>query len=559
MKKRIYINFLCLILLGALLFSITVSLIFSNASKNQEKSSIRETAKMVSGLLDRNAGGQYIDYIDYSDTIRITVIAPDGVVLLDNINDAETLENHWDREEFIKACENGRGEAIRYSSTLGEVTYYYAIKLKDGNVLRVSKTMRSITAIFTSILSAILAVTLITLLLAHFVAQRLTENILRPLNNINIENGDAVAGSALLPYDELLPYVRKIDQQKRKISEQIKDLKNRTETIEAITGNMKEGLTMIDKNGLVLTANRSIIDIFHNNDAVGKSILHLCREIEFQQGVKECLAGASLEMPFRRNDRIYNIYFSPVYREDEIDGAVILFFDTTDKFKAEKQRREFSANVSHELKTPLTTISALSEMIESGMAKTADIADFAGKISGEAERLLHIIEDIIRLAEFDEGDIDGDLSTFDLYGLAVEVNMRLRRKAEEKYVKVAIEGEHVQMTANRRMLDELLYNLLENGIKYNRENGQVTVIITRDGGFCRIAVADTGIGIPEEERERVFERFYRVDRSRSRKTGGTGLGLSIVKHIAEHHHGYVKLESELGVGTTVTCRVLMQN
>jgi len=277
--------------------------------------------------------------------------------------------------------------------------------------------------------------------------------------------------------------------------------------------------------------------------------------MEFQQGVKECLSGGNADIVFEINKKTYNIYFSPVHEKNSTNGGVILFFDVTEKYKSEKQRREFSANVSHELKTPLTGITAYSEMIENGMAKDEDIKTFAGKISEQAKRLVGIINDIIKLSEFDEGKAEIGTESFELYALAEAVADSLREN--DKGVGVSVTGERFDISANRRMIDELLYNLIDNGIKYNKDGGSVTVTLSREDGLCKIAVADTGIGIPKEHHPRIFERFYRVDKSRSKKTGGTGLGLSIVKHIAEHHGGRVELESTDGAGTTVTCRLIM--
>ena len=547
MKKRIYLNFIGLILLSVLLFSISISLVIYNVSQNQEITAVKEKAMLITSLLNRSSSSEYANYIDDRDTTRISIIASDGTVLFDNKAEAETMENHSDREEFIQAIQTGRGEAKRYSKTLGVTTYYYAVKLNDGAILRVSKAMNSIAATFTPILPTILLITAITLVIANSVARRLTDSIIEPLNTIDFDNIDPSI------YDELLPLAKKIDQQKRKIAEQFSALKNRTDTIEAITRNMKEGLALIDKNGIVLTANKSIRDIFRIRDAIGISILQLCRVTEFQEGVKKCLNGANPEIIFKRDNKIFNVYFSPVYHDDKINGALILFFDTTDKYKAEIQRREFSANVSHELKTPLTTILAVSDVIGTGMAKKNDIKNFSEKIAREAERLLRIIDDIIRLAEFDEGNIFAEFSKFDLYELAANVITGLQEKADEKQVSLRLEGEHVQIRANRRMLDELLYNLLDNGIKYNKNGGQVTVNLAQNARFCKITITDTGIGIPDEHIGRIFERFYRVDQSRSKKTGGTGLGLSIAKHIIEHHHGHIDVESQVGVGTTITC------
>ena len=551
MKKRIYSSFLGLILLCVLLLSALICLIFYSASKNQEIASIKDRARLVSDLLNSSGHDQYIDYISKDESsARMTIITPDGTVLLDSKTDASTLGNHGGREEFIKAVQAGNGEATRYSSTLGRETYYYAVRLSDGNVLRISKPMNSVIEIFTTILPPVVIVTGIILLLAGFVVRRLTNGIVSPINAIDFESDN------LSVYDELLPYVKKIDSQKNEIARQIAALKDRADTIEAITGNMREGLILIDKSGTTLMANKSAAEIFNESEMAGKNILHICRETGFQQEIKQCLSGHRSEMPFERGNHVYNVYFSPVHSDSETNGAVILFFDVTERHNAEKQRREFSANVSHELKTPLTTISALSEMIENGMAKDDDVKGFASRISEQSKRLLNIIEDIIRLSEFDEGSIHKDQSAFDIYELAGSIIAGLKNEADEKHVAVQLIGEHLEVTANKRMIDELLYNLIDNGIKYNKDGGQLTISLSGDGDYCKIAVSDTGIGIPKEHQERVFERFYRVDKSRSKRTGGTGLGLSIVKHIVEHHDGRIELKSADGVGTTVKCYIV---
>ena len=554
MKKRIYLNFLGLMLLSVLLISTFVCAIVFNVIINQEMAAIRDRAQLVSDLLDNGlGGGQFIvasfaDYFNHNPgAARLTVIASDGTVLIDNKASAEAMGNHSDREEFRQAILTGNGEATRYSYTTGLSTYYYAVLLGDGSVLRVSKAMYNITGIFSAILPAIAAVSVLVLLIANMVSRRLTGNILQPLNEIDFDGDNTIV------YDELLPYVKKIEQQKREIDTQIVTLKNRTDTIEAITGNMKEGLLLIDKAGMVLIANKSASEIFHEYSITQKNILHICRGIEFQQGVKQCLSGVGNELEFERGEKIYSVYFSPVHSGEKISGGAILFLDCTEKLESERQRREFSANVSHELKTPLTSICALAEIIENDIAKEEDIKGFAGKITIQARRLICVIEDIIRLSEFDEGKVGRDYSEFDLYELVESVIEALREKMAEKNIAIRIDGIRPNLSANRQMIDELIYNLIDNAIKYNKENGSIAVTLECESGFCKIIVADTGIGIPMVHKNRIFERFYRVDRSRSKKTGGTGLGLSIVRHIAEHHRGRVELESIPGESTTVVC------
>ena len=478
-------------------------------------------------------------------TLRVTIIDEAGNVTFDNMADPDEMDNHLDRPEVAQALEKGFGESKRYSETLGETTRYYATRLAGGNVLRLAITTHGATHFLTRFVPVFLLCLALAACFALIAARRLTRRITEPINNIDLDAPE------LIEYEELLPLAKKIVEQRREINTQISTLQNRADTIEAITGSMKEGLILIGNDAAVLHINKSALDIFGERNLIQKNILHVCRDMEFQQGVKSCLSGESAELAFTRGGKVYHVFFSPV----QSNGGIILFFDSTEKSKAEKQRRTFSANVSHELKTPLTTITALSEMIENGMAKEEDVQAFAEKISKQAKRLLNIIEDIIRLSEFDEGKTAREYASFGLHELAESVVEALQAKADEKHVALNITGENLQITANRQMIDELLYNLVDNAIKYNKENGIVTIALSREDGFCKIAVSDTGIGIPKEHQGRVFERFYRVDKSRSKKTGGTGLGLSIVKHIAEHHGGKVALESTPGKGTMVVCYV----
>ena len=548
MKKRIYSSFVCLLFPSVLILSAVLSLLFHNTSKKHELDVVRDYANLVSGLLDSGVSGgvHFSDYISRDPGApRLTVIAPDGTVLLDSRTVADTLENHAERPEVIEALRSGSGESLRYSDTLRLDMFYYAVTLGDGNVLRISRPVRDVTSLFRTMLPVAVAMALLTFLLANFAARRLTRRIIKPIEEIDFDGENAAE------YDELTPYMKKIDRQKQEIAEKISALSDRAGTIETITDNMKEGLILINEKGEALTANKCVRDIF-GDDVDNKSILHICRDIDFQNEVKQCLSGDNVEMRMERKGRIYNVFMSPVCSTGTVRGAVILFHDATERHQAEKQRREFSANVSHELKTPLTTISALSEMIESGMAKNSDIVCFAARISEQAGRLLVLIEDIIRLSEFDEGGAAKENTVFDVYELAESVINALKDSAGG--IDLKLTGERFEISANRRMIDELLYNLIDNGVKYNKEGGHVDVGLSlSDGGICKITVSDTGIGISEKHQPRVFERFYRVDGSRSKKTGGTGLGLSIVKHIAEYHGGRVELQSKKDAGTTVIC------
>jgi len=550
MKKRIFFNFLVLILLCVLLTSISVSLLAHNVGKRQEIAAIKDRAVLAADLLNSGVlSTGYFDYYNYrAETARITVIAPDGTVLLDNKADVSLMGNHADREEFIQATETGSGEITRYSETLRDETYYYAVLLDDGNVLRVSKVTGRINTVFDAVIPAIAVVSVLILIVAAVLAGRLTANILEPLNRIDF-TGENVAA-----YDELVPYMKKIDRQKREINEQITALEEKAGTIEAIMTNMREGVLLLDRNKMILMANKSVSEFIGGGlDYTGKSILEIVRAVDFIECVKKAFSGERCSLTTSNNGRTAEIFFSPVKSGGRVDGLIILFFDITEKFEAEKQRREFSANVSHELKTPLTSISGLSELLENNMVKAEDVSGFGAKISEQAKRLINIINDIIKLSEFDESKADKTEEEFELYALAETVINAF--PPNDKGVKLNLSGERFNVSASRLMIDELLYNLIDNGVKYNKENGTVTVNLSREYGFFIISVADTGIGIPEEHRSRVFERFYRVDKSRCKKTGGTGLGLSIVKHITEHHGGRVELCGNEDGGMTITCRL----
>ena len=550
MKKRIYLSFLSLIIISVALISISVGAYFLTVNKNREIDAIKDRAVLLADFLNAQGYINLADYTSYaSSATRLTIIAEDGTVLVDNKAVATEMENHGDRDEITGAKLKGESGVTRVSDTLGRETYYYAIRLNDGNILRVSKTMSSITDNFLGALIVTVACALAVLLIANYFAKTLTEAIVEPFLKVNFDNDelpDAV-------YDELSPYIRKIKDQKNQIAEKMTLLQSRADTIEIITENMKEGLVLINGRGVVLTANKTAMELL-GLDITEKNVSHICRDIDFSNAVKKCLGGEPAESICELSSRKYHIALSPVLQDGSLNGGVIFFFDITERLEAEKMRREFSANVSHELKTPLTSISALAEMIETGIADNGDIKGFAEKISGESHRLISIIDNIIKLSEFDEKKADAEYTEFDILELANSAAEALGQKAADKNVSISVCGEGFRVSANIRMIDELVYNLIDNAIKYNRENGKVEVLCFRENGYWAIDVKDTGIGIPPVHHDRVFERFYGVDKSRCKKTGGTGLGLSIVKHIAEHHNGNVRLTSKEGAGTTVMCR-----
>jgi len=546
MKRRVYLGFISIVLPSVLLLALLLSFLIHGALRERERGAVREYTRLVAEFLD---AGEGLDYQSLTPIRhRVTVIAPDGTVLFDN---RVAAEGEWraDRPEVIAAFETGRGENERYSETHGAETYYFALRLADGNVLRMSQTVSELADVLYITLPLSAIVTAFVMLVANFAARKMTRRIVEPIEKIALDDGEAVTDV----YEELAPFVKKIETQKQEIAEKIESLSERAGAIEAITSNMREGLILTGRDGVVLTANESARKIF--GGLLRRDIRHICREEDFRNGVNKCLSGENAETSLERGGRLYSVFFSPVYSGGMVSGAVIFFLDTTMRHRAERQRREFSANVSHELKTPLTTISALSEMIVSGMAREGDIEVFAARISDQAGRLLEIINDIIRLSEFDEGGIAKEFSEFDLYDLAQNVIAAVGNNARD--VTISLTGERFSVSANRRMIDELLYNLIDNGVKYNKPGGSVTVSLSRaENGLCKIEVTDTGIGIPPDHIDRVFERFYRVDNSRSKKTGGTGLGLSIVKHIAEYHGGRVEVSSVEGGDTTVTCYIV---
>jgi len=536
MKKRIFTEMLALIIVSLLTCSVVLCAVFYGQLSSSVQSEVRERAAMLRETLT----AENFEELAISD-MRLTVIAQDGTVLYDDDEDASALPNHAGREEIDEALVTGAGESRRFSDTLGQETYYYAIRLDDGSVLRLAKTMSSIWGMFGGAIPIVLMVVAAMLLIGYFLAGGLTKRIVSPINKVNLE------GKLMAPYDELAPFVQTISQQRERISQQIADLHNRSDTIAAIMDSMSEGVILVDKRGRVLSINQSAADIFAIHGAAeGKNILEILRDVELNEAMRSALSGVRGEINLAHGERTYRVYFSPVTD----NGAIILFLDITEKSMAEKLRREFSANVSHELKTPLTTIYGNVEMLESGMVKDADTTRFYGKIKDEAARLIALVEDIIMLSQLDENSSEIVAEEVDLAIVAAEVIRSLTPNAENQDVKVMAAGAGV-LSANRSQMTELFYNLIDNAIKYNIPGGFVNVAIVRVKNGAEITVTDTGIGIPQESQSRVFERFYRADKSRSKKTGGTGLGLAIVKHIVLAYGGTIELQSRMGKGTSI--------
>lgn len=481
------------------------------------------------------------------DHYRITWINTQGNVIYDTRTDAESLENHADRTEIKQALKDGYGESIRYSSTLLEKTIYCAQRLTDGSVLRISVSRATIGVLMLGILQPILIVLIVALVLSGMLAKRLSKRIVEPLNSLDLEHpldNDS--------YEELSPLLNRINRQHHQITAQMRELKKRTDQFAQITASMNEGLVLLDNRGCILSINPAAIEIFGAEPScVGQDFLSVDRSHDMSVAIQAALKDGHSEIHASRKGLIYQFDISRIAADGETAGVVILAFDITEKETAEQNRREFTANVSHELKTPLQGIIGSAELIENGMVKPEDMSRFVGHIRLEAQRLVTLIGDIIRLSQLDEG---GDMprENVDLLSVASAVADDLLPSADGQGISIAVEGSPANVYGVKRLLYEIVYNLCDNAIKYNRQGGSVKISTVSEGGFSSVTVSDTGIGIAPEYQNRIFERFFRVDKSHSKSSGGTGLGLSIVKHAVQYHHGKIELTSAPGKGTSIT-------
>ncbi len=509
-----------------------------------EKKQLRDELELASVAVERG-GEDYLSSIS-SERYRLTWIAPDGTVLYDTVTDAESLENHADREEVREALAGGEGESSRYSSTILQKTMYCARRLTDGSVLRISISRATAGVLLIGMVQPILIVVIVALILSAVLARRLSRRIVRPLNELDLEHpleNDA--------YEELSPLLGRINHQHRQIDEQMRELEQQRTEFSQITGSMREGLVLLDEKERVLSINPAACRLFDADErCVGQDFLTLDRSHDIRLAIADAMAQGHGEARAERGGRVWQFDVSRILSGTAAVGAVLLAFDITERETAEQNRREFTANVSHELKTPLQGIIGSAELLENGMVQPDDVPRFVGHIRKEAQRLVTLIGDIIRLSQLDEGD-EMPRETVDLLTLSQEAADDLTAAAEQKNVTISVTGESTCVSGVRRLLYEVIYNLCDNGVKYNVEGGSVSVRVGTEDGKAVVSVADTGIGIAPEHRERIFERFYRVDKSHSKASGGTGLGLSIVKHAVQYHHGTVELQSEEGKGTTI--------
>ena len=480
---------------------------------------------------------------------RITLIDSQGKVLYDSVADQSSMENHMEREEVKEALTEGIGKASRTSYTLAEDTRYYAKKTADGNIVRISTSHYSQLGLLLDTFGMIIITVAVLIMLSVFISYRVARAIIKPINDIDLDNPDINEN-----YEELGPLLHRIHQQNNRIKRQMEKLRKSREEFNIITKNMSEGLIIIDKDTEILTYNRSATEMLGGGDGrqIEGSVLKLNRSEPFRKAVSEALEGNNSQVYLTEGEATYEIISNPVREEEEVTGAILIVMDVTEREKGEKLRREFTSNVSHELKTPLTSIYGVSDMLASGMVKAEDVAGFAGTIKEESARLISLIDDIIKLSRMDESTVPQETEIIDVCGSARDVVSRLSGKASENKVELSFEGEPSEIKGVQHILDEIVYNICENAIKYNRPGGFVKVSVRNEGSESLITVADNGIGIPKADRERVFERFYRVDKSHSKQIGGTGLGLSIVKHGVIYLGGKINLESEEGVGTVIT-------
>ena len=488
-----------------------------------QEQQLRDELSIAAAAMESGDGEAYLSKL-HSDNYRITWLRADGTVLYDTKADAAAMENHAQREEVRQALTNGTGESSRYSAT----------RVTMGVLLL-------------SMLSAILAVIAVALILSGILAGRVSRRITRPLNTLDLEHpleNDA--------YEELSPLLRRLEHQRRQIDDQLRSLRRRSEEFEQITASMTEGLVLVDNGGTILSMNPAACAVFHTDAAcVGQPLLTVERGSAVSHALHDAMDTGHGETRMERDGREYQFDMTRIQADGEVVGAVLLTFDVTEQAYAERNRREFTANVSHELKTPLQGIIGSAELLENGMVRPDDVPRFVGHIRGEAQRLVTLINDILRLSELDEG---GSLPTepVELLSLCTDTVKSLESAAQQRQITMTVTGDAVTVPGVRRLLTETVFNLCDNAIKYNKDGGSVAVTVGRDGPDAVVTVADTGIGIPPEHQGRVFERFYRVDKSHSKASGGTGLGLSIVKHAVAYHHGTVTLDSREGEGTTFT-------
>lgn len=542
--RTVFVVAISIFIASAVLFMTVLHDYFSGIQQNQLRMQIDLASQGV-----EDEGLDYLKNLNIKD-YRVTWIGTDGKVLYDSISEADEMENHFEREEVKEALSEGYGASSRYSSTLTQRYLYGAKRLPDGTVIRLSVTQNSLLILTLGMLQPIMIIFVIAIILSAFLASRLSKKIVKPLNELNLDKPLDNNG-----YDELSPLFRRIDTQKKEISRQSEELKQRQNELEVMTSAMSEGIILLNNRGTVLSINKAAAKLFGTDCfCIGEDIVSINRSLELAQLLNKAKNGEHSERVVELGCGQYQMMASPVISNNIVSGIVLLILDVTEKEKAEQLRREFTANVSHELKTPLHTISGSAELLVNGMVKSEDIPIFLKRIYSEAQRMIQLVEDIIRLSHLDEGAEDMKWDMVDLYAVAEETINSLADEAESNGIKFELYGETVLINGIRQLLQEIIYNLCDNAIKYNCRGGSVSVGVKNENEFAVLTITDTGIGIPAEHQERIFERFYRVDKSHSKEIGGTGLGLSIVKHAAKLHNAEIELHSIVNKGTEITIK-----
>ncbi|MCM1297865.1 MAG: ATP-binding protein [Muribaculaceae bacterium] len=546
MTKRIFRS-ICFVAISVFLASTVLFMTvlydyFSNVQQSQLKMQTDLAAKGV-----QDEGLDYLTNLNIQN-YRITWIGTDGSVLYDSVTDADNMENHFEREEVKEALADGYGESSRYSSTLTERYLYSAERLTDGTVIRISVTHSSLLVLTLGMLQPIMIIFAIAVIISAVLASRLAKRIVKPLNEINLDEPLENDG-----YEELSPLLRRIDTQQKQIKGQSDELRQKQLEFETLTGGMKEGIVLLNSTGKILSLNKAAMHLLETDRfCIGQDLRAVNRSLKIAEILRKAENGQYAETIIELQRGKYQFDASPVLSDGKTSGIVLLMLDVTEKEKTEQMRREFTANVSHELKTPLQTISGCAELLANGIVKQEDMMKFGAQISTEAQRMIRLVEDIIKLSHLDEGAVDMQRETVDLYALAENTLQSLRPEAESAKILISLDGDHAKLYAIPQLISGIIFNLCDNAIKYNRENGSVSVEIRDESDKVLLSVADTGIGIPEGHQERIFERFYRVDKSHSKEIGGTGLGLSIVKHAARLHDAVIEIHSVVDGGTTVT-------
>lgn len=549
MTRKIFQSIIAVVISVLLLSLALITGVLYNHFETTMLDQLRTTAQFAEQGVERE-GMAYFDSL-HARNCRVTWIAADGTVKYDNRSNPKTMENHADRQEVREAMENDSGTSVRRSSTLSEHTMYYAKRLSDGTVLRLSMSQRSVLFLMGGMLSPLVFIFLAACLLAGVLSYRVSKKIVKPLSEIDLKHPEQVE-----TYDELSPFLQRIAAQNREIDARMAEIRKQQQEFSMITENMSEGLFVVDRNYQILSYNKSAMQIFGMDPRQEhENLLAVNRSEGFRNAVDSALKGRHTQENLELNGRVYQIIANAVCQPDfaeDMVGAVILVLDVTEKEAQEQYRREFTANVSHELKTPLTSISGIAEIIRNGIVKPEDIPHFAGKIYDESQRLITLIGDIIKLSRLDENQVPMERETVDMLEMARDVVQQLSSVARKSGVTLVANGTHGQVQGVRQVLGEMVYNLCENAVKYNRAGGRVWVDVQQVADHVVLRVKDTGIGIPAAEQGRIFERFYRVDKSHSKAVGGTGLGLSIVKHGAALHHATISVSSEPEQGTEIT-------